>query len=70
MFQCANNQSTSISYICDGDNDCGDCSDELAEQGCTEPCVPGMWRADGRLGMVGWACMVELVGVVLVVGWE
>jgi len=46
VFQCANNQTTSISYICDGDNDCGDCSDESAEQGCTEPCVPGMWRAD------------------------
>ena len=24
------------------------CSDESAEQRCTEPCVPGMWRADGR----------------------
>merc|ERR1712227_776382 len=42
-FECENGEVTSQDYVCDGDNDCGDCSDET----CTEyECVEGLWRPD------------------------
>jgi len=58
-FQCLNGEMTDSDYVCDGDNDCGDCTDE---EGCDEPCVPGQWRADefqcGNGGSVpqDWLC--------------
>jgi len=43
-FVCANGETLPFSYICDGDNDCDDCSDEEAN-GCTIPCMVGQYSA-------------------------
>jgi len=36
---------TYSTFVCDGDNDCGDCTDEPADM-CDVPCVPGQWNHD------------------------
>jgi len=44
-FTCDNGEVTYSAYVCDGDNDCGDCTDEPADL-CDTPCVPGQWNHD------------------------
>jgi len=44
-FTCDNGEMTYSAYVCDGDNDCGDCTDEPADL-CDTPCVPGQWTHD------------------------
>jgi len=44
-FSCDNGEMTYSAYVCDGDNDCGDCTDE-PEDLCDTPCVPGLWNHD------------------------
>ena len=38
-FQCSNRQCVHSTYQCDGDNDCGDMSDEQQCETCMCPCV-------------------------------
>merc|ERR1712088_483274 len=44
-FACDNGDLTYSIFVCDGDNDCGDCTDEPADM-CDVPCVPGQWNHD------------------------
>jgi len=48
-FTCDNGEVTYSAYVCDGDNDCGDCTDEPADL-CDTPCTPGQWNHDSTNG--------------------
>jgi len=45
-FQCDNGNMTMEMYVCDGDNDCGDCTDEQQGCGSEQACVIGQWNPD------------------------
>lgn len=57
FFPCASGRCVPMDWRCDGDDDCGDLSDENScpEQPCLQSefrcrvgtCIPGRWRCDG-----------------------
>uniref|UniRef100_A0ABI7ZHZ3 EGF-like domain-containing protein n=1 Tax=Felis catus TaxID=9685 RepID=A0ABI7ZHZ3_FELCA len=56
-FQCSNRSCLAAVFVCDGDDDCGDGSDE---RGCADPaCGPREFRCGGGGGGGGGACIPE-----------
>ena len=50
-FQCSNRSCLAAVFVCDGDDDCGDGSDE---RGCADPaCGPREFRCSGDSGIAG-----------------